>query len=187
MSPEDIERIKTSYNSLKNLKLTAKELNIPWQTVYWWLKKEGIEVTGDKERYGGKSDRVGVIGESLFASKLPFAENQNKLKFQAECDFKVKDVKIDIKTSLLREYSSRGQPKNKCYRWGFNPNYSYDIDYMVCYCLEGDVDNYSVEHILLIPQEILDGKTTVSVSKSSSKYLDFKVSEQELIEFFEEF
>ena len=187
MTPENIENIKSTYSRLKNLKLTSKEINIPWQTVYWWLKREGIEVTGDKARYGGKTDRIGIIGESLFAASCNKAINQNILKFQADCDFIIGNTKIDIKTSFLQTYMSRGRPENLCYRWAFNPNYKSDIDYMVCYCLEGDVDNYKVQNILLIPQEVIYGKQTVSVSKIKSKYFDFKISEEELIEFFDKF
>lgn len=187
MSPENVELIKSTYSKLKNLKLTAKEINIPWQTVYWWLKKESIEVTGDKKRYGGTSDQIGIIGEALFAASCPFAINRNSEKFQAECDFMVKDVKVDIKTSTIRSYASRGKPENTCYRQAFNPNYKHPIDYMVCYCLDGDADDYVVKHILLIPQEIIDGKSTVSVTCSKSKYFDFKVTEQELVDFFAAF
>lgn len=186
MSPENIELMKESYARLKNLKLVAKEINIPWQTVYWWLKKVGVEVVGDKSRYGGSSDSVGLVGETLFKKLFPEAIYENDSKFQAKCDFTLHGLRVDIKTSSLRENKVRGG--GTIDRWGFNC-YSDEInkiDFFVCFCLSRD--STSVDKILLLPSEMVTTKTGgLSVSPRASKWDDFAVTEKELVEFFNNF
>lgn len=182
MEREIVDKMISLYSSIKNLKIVAKELDIPWQTVYWHLKKEGVSVTGNKSVYGCIKDRIAVIGEGMFRKSFPMAEDQNELSYQPEFDFVLNDLKIDIKTSFPRDMKSRG--KTQLFRWGFNTRRQQSADYIVCYCLQGTIDEYVLEHILLLPKEFIEGMQTVSVScKGRSKWLDFKVTEDELIDF----
>jgi hypothetical protein len=50
------------YRDLKNCHLVGAELGMPWQTVYWNLKKAGEPVVGDKARYGSETDRLAARG-----------------------------------------------------------------------------------------------------------------------------
>lgn len=76
-----------SYSRLKNLKLVGNELKIPWQTVYVILKKAGVNVVGDKARYGSVSDRLASYAENMFKIDVPNAVDNNDLKYQASIDF----------------------------------------------------------------------------------------------------
>ena len=39
MERETVNKMVSLYQELKHLKLVGEELQIPWQTVYLWLKK----------------------------------------------------------------------------------------------------------------------------------------------------
>lgn len=186
VSKEDVVKIKESYARLKNLKLTAEETGIPWQTVYWWLKKEGVEVTGDKRRYGGESDKIALIGELYFKNLFPEAVYENDNKFQAKCDFTLYGNNIDIKTSSLRNQKARSG--NYVKRWGFTcfNNEEQPIDFFVCFCLKEN--SKDIHKILLIPSELVTTKTGgMSISIFGSKWDSFEVTEEELVAFFNNF
>lgn len=181
MERDVVEQMKTLYAEHQRLHTVGDMLNIPWQTVYWWLKKEGVSVTGNKEKHGGKCDRIAVIGEKLFELLGTKAVDQNKLYFQPKFDYLLGDFKLDIKTGFLRDCKGRSGKVNL--RWMFNTRKQQEADYIICYCLTGDADKYDVGHILLIPNEFLQGMQTISVSPRKSKWLDFRVSEEELKSF----
>jgi len=186
VSLENIERIKELYAKVKNLKLVSEALSIPWQTVYWWLKKEGVQVVGDKARYGGDSDSVGIIGELLFKRLFPDAVYENDTKYQAKHDFTLHGLKIDIKTSSLRSVKTR--KGNIATRWGFNCYNAaeHGIDFFVCFCL--NANGRDVDKILLIPSEMVVSETGgVSVSSNRSKWDAFVITEQDIVEFFNNF
>jgi hypothetical protein len=152
--------------------------------VYWWLKKEGTSIAGNKEKYGGFKDQIAIIGEKLFSKITDKVVDQNKLMFQPKFDYLLNDLKLDVKTSFLRDQCGRN---GKVFlRWAFNCRKQQDADYLICYCLSGELENYVVENILLIPNEFIQNLQTISVSPRASKWLNFKVSEEELRLFFKE-
>jgi hypothetical protein len=185
MDRATIEQMKVLYSEHQRLHTVGDMMNIPWQTVYWWLKKEGVSVTGNKEKHGGAKDQIAIIGEKLFAKISDKAVDQNKLMFQPRFDYLLDNLKLDVKTSFLRSQCSRGGKINL--RWAFNCKKQQEADYLICYCLSGGLENYVVENILLIPNEFIQGLQTISVSPRTSKWLDFGVSEGELKKFFTEF
>lgn len=76
------------------------------------------------------------------------------------------------------------------YRWAFSTRAQEDTaDFLVCFCYAGYncLEHGDVTKILLIPKEMFKNKQSISVSAKISKWYDFEVSEQELLEFFEEF
>lgn len=180
-----VEQMKSLYSEHQRLHTVGDILNIPWQTVYWWLKKEGVVVTGNKEKHGGNKDQIALIGERLFTKVSEKAVDQNKLMFQPKFDYLLADLKLDVKTSFLRGHVNKGGKIN--HRWAFNCRKQQEADYIVCYCLSGELDNFVVENILLIPNEFIQGMQTISVSPRTSKWLEFKVSEQDLKQFFSHF
>lgn len=185
MERETVDKMVSLYQEIKNLKLVGKEMDIPWQTVYWWLKKEGVSVSGNKSAYGGVKDQIGLIGERMFRKTFPEAEDQNEKSFQPEFDFFIKDLKLDVKTSFPRDMKSRGT--KVLYRWGFNTRRQQNADYIICYCMDGDFEDYTLNCILLIPNEFIVGMQTVSVScKGRSKWLDFVITEDELKQFIDQ-
>lgn len=171
-----------SYARLKNLKLVGLETGISWQNVYLILKDAGVAVTGDKARYGSVTDRVAVIGESMFKKSVPFAVDNNNLAWQSSIDFSVGNTTIDIKTSRLSDAKLRGRQKTP--RWAFCISKQKDIaDFFVLYALEKDVDK--ARFIFLIPREIATTKTTISIpSNLNSKWADYIVTEYDLLDFF---
>ena len=180
-----VEQMKSLYSEHQRLHTVGDILNIPWQTVYWWLKKEGVVVTGNKEKHGGNTDQIALIGERLFAKVSEKAVDQNKLMFQPKFDYLLGELKLDVKTSFLRSQSSRNGKVNL--RWSFSCKKQQEADYIICYCLSGELNKFVVENILLIPNEFIQGMQTISVSPRNSKWLEFKVTEQELKQFFSQF
>lgn len=181
MERATVEKMKELYAEHQRLHTVGEVLGIPWQTVCWWLKKEGVSVTGNKARYGGNSDKIAVIGENLFGKLGTDAINQNNLQFQSKYDYILGDLKIDIKTGFLRDQKGRGN--SKITRWAFCTKVQQKADYLICYCLSGTLDEYRVEYILLIPAEFIGEIQTISVSPRNSKWLNFTVSEDELKSF----
>lgn len=185
MERETVDEMVSLYQELKNLKLVGEEMNIPWQTVYWWLKKEGVSVSGNKSLYGGFKDQIGLIGERLFRKAFPEAEDQNDKSFQPQFDFFLDGLKLDVKTSFPRDMKCRNSSTVK-YRWGFNTRRQQEADFIVGYCMSGNLEDWKLEHIMLIPNEFLQDIQTISIScdqRTRSKWMDFKVEENELIEF----
>ncbi|XKM12704.1 hypothetical protein RCS94_06660 [Orbaceae bacterium ac157xtp] len=174
-----VEQCIESYSRLKNLKLVGLEVGIPWQTVYAYLKKAGVPVTGDKARYGSATDRIAVIGEQKFKKAVPFAVDNNEFKFQATIDFIVCDFTVDVKTSKIKHYKKAPD------RWAFCINKQKDIaDFFVFYALN---DELETEHVFLMPHEIVTVVSSVSITKSGkSKWFDYKIDESALPEFFKQ-
>lgn len=169
----------TAYEKHKNLRLAAEELGIKWQTLYSRLRKQNIEVSGDKLRYGSEKDKLGVFGEQLFQELVPFAKDQNKKKFQNKVDFDVNGLLVDVKTGKPRQLNKRF----KALSWSFSfKRQSMVADFVVCFCLD---EEKKTEHILLVPSEFFSGLQTVSVSRTGwSKWMDYKVEADDLAEFF---
>ena len=184
MERSKIEEMKSLYAEHQKLHTVGDMMSIPWQTVYWWLKKEGVSVTGNKSKYGGKSDQTALIGERLFSSLGTDAVDQNKLYHQPKYDFLLGNVKIDVKTSFIKDDQSRSGNINK--RWAFNTKKGQEADYLVCYCLSGDLSSYEVVKILLIPKEFIEGMQCISVSINKSKWGGFEVNESGLFSFFKD-
>ncbi|RUR52739.1 hypothetical protein ELY40_11865 [Vreelandella populi] len=185
MTPEKLKSIVDSYERLKNLKLVALETGVKWQTVYWNLKKAGVEVCGDKARYGSASDRIAVIGEQRFLKAVPFAEDNNKGKWQASVDFSIGEVTVDVKASLPCPAGRTPQGKSFSAKWSFCINKQTDVaDYFVLYAL--NESGKEPEGVFLIPREIAASKSTISIPTTlKSKWADYSVKENELAEFFE--
>jgi hypothetical protein len=181
MERSKIEEMKTLYTEHQKLHTVGDIMNIPWQTVYWWLKKEGVSVTGNKSWYGGENNQIALIGEDLFRSVAPNAVNQNDLMFQPKYDYTLGNLKIEIKTAFLRDGKSRSNKVNL--RWAFNTKKQQEADYIICYCLSGHISSYNVDRILLIPREFITDIQTVSVSPRKSKWLDFETTKKDLADF----
>lgn len=170
--------IAVVYNKHRNLKLAAAELGMKWQTLYVQLRKAGVPVTGDKLRYGSDSDRLAAIAELEFNKLVPFAENQNALKFQAKCDFLVGKEKVDVKCARLR----RGCRRFPALRWAFCiKKQVVCADFMVCFAMlqEGGY------RTLLIPGELIRNLSTISLpQEGKSKWWQYEVAPSDIPEFF---
>lgn len=184
MTPDTLEAIKESYDRLKNLKLVEQETGVKWQTVYWHLKREGVEVCGDKARYGSASDRVGLLGEQRFKRCVPFAEDNNHGKWQATVDFSIGSTTIDVKTARLTPAGRQPGGKSFAARWSFCVSKQQDVaDFFVLYALPEQGDE--PEHAFLLPREIATAKATISIPTSlKSKWADYEISEGDLADFF---
>jgi len=173
--------IEQAYQKHKNLKLAAEELGIKWQSLYVQLRKAGIPVTGDKARYGSDKDRLAARAELEFERLVPFAVDQNLIKFQSKFDFLVGAEKVDIKSSGLNQ----GCKKLPAKRWAFSvKKQEFCADFIVCFAMQDD--DY---RIFLIPGELVRNYQTISIAEnksSKSKWLQYEVSKSELTEFFEE-
>ncbi len=170
-----------AYARHKNLKLAGQEIGIPWQTVYVHLRKAGVPVTGDKARYGSDSDRLAAKGEEHFKLWVPFAEDQNRKKFQSKFDFIVGAHQVDVKSSNLK-WSNKN---SKVFRWAF---YSKKQESTAAFfVLIGFDNNAEPAHVWLIPGEIARRYTTISVSSSKKgKWWDYEVKPADLSEFFKQ-
>jgi hypothetical protein len=169
------------YEKHKNLKIAANELGVKWQSLYVRLKKAGIAVTGDKERYGSDKDRLANKAESIFQSLVPNAISQNDIKFQSKVDFMVGDKKIDVKCSNL----NKGMKNSPLKRWAFSvKKQEFIADFLVCFAFIGNVDSYK---LLLIPGELIKKYQSISISENlNSKWLDYQIDPGEINDFFVE-
>lgn len=176
---EKSELCVESYSRLKNLKLVEQETLIPWQTVYWHLKKANIAVNGDKSLYGSVKDRFAHVGEEFFSKLVPNAINQNLTSFQPKIDFMVGKYGVDIKSAKLC---------NKYNRWSFSlKKQKKEADFFVLFGF--DSNGKELQVCFLIPNEMLrDSLQTLSIpfKFEVSKWRDFLINEKDLKEFFDE-
>jgi len=175
-----------SYERLKNLKLVADEVGIPWQTVYTHLRSMNCCVVGDKKRYGSIKDKLAEKFESRFLRVVNFAIPNNEYKYQAKIDFFVGDTSIDVKVSSLQNAGVQPSGKKYAARWSYCiSKQKKTADFFVMYALNKDE---SVRHVFLIPKEIAITCTTISIPESKkSKWFEYEVHENELYGFFEWF
>jgi hypothetical protein len=167
-----------AYARLKSLHAVGAETGISWQMVYVHLKKAGVTVTGDKEKYGSDKDKLAAKAEADFQLLVPYAENQNKKMFQPKIDFLVNGFGVDVKASRL----NKGFHKSKVLRWAFScKKQEACADFIVCFGYKDD--DYA---IFLIPGELIRKYQSVSISPSSKgKWAKFAVSPQDLKSFFD--
>jgi len=168
-----------AYSKHMNLKLAADELGIKWQDLYCRLKNQGVNVVGDKLRYGSDRDKLSSKAEAMFKEYVPSAISMNEIKWQRKYDFEVSGHKIDVKCSLKRRLSK----KHDSLSWAFSfKKQTLICDFVCCFCLD---DNKDVEQVLLVPSEFFRGLQTVSVScAGNSKWMDYSVSLGDLEDFF---
>lgn len=169
-----------AYSKHMNLKIAAKEIGVKWQTLYYRLKKQGVNVVGDKLKYGSDKDRLAAKAEEEFIKIVPFAIDQNKAKFQSKFDYLVGNQKIDIKCSTLRQGCKRFEAK----RWAFSvKKQEMNADFIVCFAFKDDGDY----RIFMIPGEFVRNYQTISISeKGKSKWLDYEINKTDLHDFFKE-
>lgn len=169
-----------AYSRHMNLKLAAAELGIPWQTLYVRLKRVGVQVVGDKLRYGTDRDKLGALGERLFKTLVPASTDRNEMQFQAKYDFDVFGYKVDVKTGKPRQMNY----KYAALSWSFSfKRQALFCDFIVCFCLD---EQSEIEHVLLVPSEFFQGLQTCSVSRRGySKWLDYAINPNELQDFFQ--
>lgn len=172
------------YRELKNLKLVGAELGMPWQTVYWRLKRAGEPVTGDKARYGSDTDRLAARGERWFQRVLPEAVDQNGSRYQARVDFLVGGRGVDVKTSRPRTTAAKGR-RQWC--WSIKKQEAV-ADFFVCIALTDRSDDAGVYRALVIPGEIARTYQTIRMSHDGEtligKWADYACSSSELRTFF---
>lgn len=151
-----------AYRNHKNLKLAAAEISIPWQTVYWHLRKAGEPVAGDKARYGSETDRLAVKAERRFLEIAPHAIDQNRHTFQSKFDFLVHGHRVDVKSSRLL----RGG-------WMFSLKKQEMVaDFFVCFGYD-ELGN-DVQTTLLLPGELIRHYSTVRLN-GSGKWAQYQV------------
>lgn len=170
-----IEEKIASYKKHQNLKIAAKELGMSFQTLYWQLKKEGVAITGNKERYGTEKDRFGLLAERMFQEIFPAAKDQNNVKHQAKYDFALGELKIDIKAS---KRASLGVGAGGD-RWAFSIKRQInDCDFFVMFAFSKSAE---IEDIFLIPAELIVALSSISIScNGKSKWHAYSVTKEEL-------
>jgi len=172
-------KIIEAYEKHKNLKLAADELGMKWQNLYVELRKAGVQVTGDKMRYGSDKDKLAARAEVEFLRLVPFAQDQNKCEFQSKFDFLVGNEKVDIKASNPRQ----GSKQFKATRWAFSvKKQEFCADFIVCFAMMD-----SGYRLFLVPGEMVRNYQTISIStekNTKSKWLQYEVQPHDLSEFF---
>lgn len=173
----NISQMKDSYEKHKNLKVAADEIGMGWQNLYYHLKRNGIEVVGDKSKYGSDSDKLAYKAEQYFQKIVPFASNNNNSKFQSKVDFMVGDLKVDVKSSKLNLASNSFKSK----RWAFSLKKQELIaDFFVCIGYEDEDVT-----IFLFPSEIIKNYQTISINPyGKSKWHQYEINEFDLLDFF---
>lgn len=178
VSAELTQRCVVAYAKHKHLKLASNDVGIPWQTVYVYLRRAGIQVTGDKLRYGSDTDRLAAIAEQHFQRLVPSAKDQNSTKFQSKVDFFVYGFGVDVKSSRLHD---AGLGKSK--KWAFSVKKQEAVaDFFVCFAYADDSQH--VVRTLLIPGEIAKHYTNISLPEWGGKWADYEVDPDSLEQFF---
>jgi hypothetical protein len=180
MAGDDITaRCVEAYGRLKNLKLVGDEVGIPWQSVYLRLKSAGVPVVGDKARYGSEKDKLAHKAEREFERLVPFARNNNKVRYQPRVDFDIGPYGVDVKAA--RAHRSNARFKSK--RWEFCiKKQEMCADFVVGfgYRAEGGYD------LFLFPGEVIRHYSTVSVQATGrTKWRQYQIQPDELRPFFE--
>lgn len=167
-----------AYHKFLNLRLASDYLGMKLPTLYWHLKKEGVAITGNKSSYGSASDKFGAKAEQLFSQLVPAATNNNMHAFQPKVDFSYCGLGIEVKGSNLDISNKRYAAK----RWAFSFKQQESIaDFFVCIGYEDNKDTL----FLIIPGDLVRFYQSISISqKGSSKWRDYEVTKEELIEFF---
>lgn len=164
------------YDKHQNIKLAATELGMKWQTLYYQLKKAGHKITGNKAKYGSDKDKLASRGEQEFLNLVPYAKDMNQTKYQANYDFEVKGLKVDVKASTLRQI---GKNQNRfCFSIKRQEMFA---DFVVCFCY----NDGELESCLLLPQEAIKYTKTISLTKNG-KWADYQITPQEIKAFFDE-
>jgi hypothetical protein len=171
------------YRELKNLKLVADDIGMPWQTVYWRLKRAGEPVTGDKARYGSDTDRLAARGERWFGTVIPEAKDQNAVAFQSKVDFIVRGRRVDVKTSRP------SLTPRRVIQWSWSIKKQESVaDFFVCLALTSRADDAGVHRALLIPGELARKYQTIRAShdgqKMTGKWSAYACTSAELRNFF---
>lgn len=170
-----------AYGRHKNLKLAASELGIGWQKLYTKLRSQGISVTGDKARHGRDSDKFAAAAERDFKRMVPRAVDANALRWQAKVDFDVDGISVDVKAA----HPAMRQKPSKSLSWAFSVRRQAEVcDFFCCICYSASSE---IEHVLLLPSEVLGDMQTLSVACAGSKWMEFEVQPDELASFFAEF
>lgn len=170
-----VEDMILSYKKHKNLKISAAELGMNFQTLYWLLKKNGVCVSGDKERYGSQKDKLAKLAEDMFCEIISWAENSNDTQWQSKVDFIINGIKVDVKASKRQKLGiGRGGD-----RWSFSIKKQIVIaDFFVMFAL--DVDK-NIEKIFLIPAGLIASMSSISICcNGKSKWHAYEVSKKEL-------
>lgn len=167
-----------SYEKEKNIKKVGDITGIKWQTVYWYLKKAGVSVCGDKSRYGSKTDKFAYIGEKYVENLIPNSINQNSIMFQPKIDFIINTYRVDVKSSKLVEKDNR---------WAFSIKKQMRVsDYFILLAYDTDGNNV-IAHFVLPTEMLLKSIQTISIPKNynHSKWGDFFISKEDLKIFFD--
>jgi hypothetical protein len=173
----NLQEMIDSYKKHENLKIAGAELGISFQTLYWHLKKAGVSVAGNKERYGSEKDRFGVFAEKIFAEIVPEADDLNGKKFQSKFDFQINGVRLEIKAAK-RQSLGFGKGGD---RWAFSIKRQIsECDFYVLFAFSPDKE---LEKIFLVPHDVLCNTTTISVSVNGvSKWHSYEVTKESLRE-----
>lgn len=167
-----------AYNRHKNLKLAANEIGVPWQSLYCTLKTLGVPVTGDKAKYGSESDKFAAQSEQDFMRLVPAAKDQNRYKYQSKYDFLINGWRVDLKAARPKSYC-----KNGTARWSFSlKKQQLHADFFVCLAYSNDLQ---IQHCLLIPGEIANGYSSLSLSPTGRRWWEYQVDHNGLRDFFE--
>lgn len=171
-----------AYARHKNLKLAAGELGVSWQSLYATLRAAGVSVSGDKGRYGSDRDKFAARAERDFLRLVPAAIDRNAGTWQAQVDFLVGGLCVDVKASRP---AARQSPKSSAMSWAFSlRRQAGKCDFFCCMCYSADEE---LRHVLLLPTEIVDGMQHLSIPCSGkSKWVDYEVQPHELAPFFAE-
>lgn len=146
------------------------------------LAKAGVLKIQDKINFGTESQKLGGEAERRFQEIFPEAIDANALwkRNNPVFDFNVWGVTVDVKYSSYRT-SSRdcGKRQTKPY-WGFGVRQTNGADIYFVF-LENDetMDGLGNPYMLMIPSSMIHQKSSCNITKSSSYFKDFQVTEDE--------
>lgn len=176
-----LDAMISAYEKHKNLKLAAEELGMKFQNLYYHLKKAGISVTGDKERYGSDKDKFAAKCEGVFSLLVPESINQNKLAYQSKIDFLVNGIGVDVKGAKIQK---PGRSPGG-HRWMFSiKKQLIEAEFFVLMGFD-DADTEKPKAIYLVPSELIAAHQSISISCfGKSKWHAYEIDAAELSDTF---
>jgi len=140
---------------------------------YFWAKKLGCKNKKSETQFGNKYE---TICASFLTSELHYDCEQMNTRYPYDLTVN-KHIKIDVKVANIFV----SEVNSQYYTFNLEKN-NPTCDIFICYCIKNDI----IEKIYVIPSNIMQGKTQLSVGKTFSKY-DIYINNWDIIKKYDNF
>lgn len=176
------EKCAEIYRRGNDINAVALETGLPWHIAYVHLKNAGVLNIETRMVNGGANDRMGAFYESEFQRLVPAAKCRNDFRRQANYDFTVGGLKIEVKSSSL--YTAPSGRKHWKFQVMTRKQRLRTADFYVGFGRNRN-DDFKDYSIFLYPAEVLRGGNVNVGADGSGEWARYRVSPPHLTEFFD--